>query len=150
MFARSMFLTCSVSRVVSGSRDKTLRVWDIIEGECLNTLVGHNAAVRCVQYDGKLVVSGAYDNTVRVWNPQLKHCLHTLEGHTNRVHSLQVIHSVNITLNFRVLTTTVPFKTSLTAFTSCPARWTKRSGCGMPKRASASERCGEKKVPLSA
>ena len=29
-------------------------------------LVGHVAAVRCVQYDGRLVVSGAYDYMVTV------------------------------------------------------------------------------------
>ena len=47
--------------VVSGSRDATLRMWDINTGECLHVLMGHVAAVRCVQYDGRLVVSGAYD-----------------------------------------------------------------------------------------
>lgn len=75
---------------MSGSRDATLRVWDIVQGRCLHTLVGHLAAVRCVQYDGKLVVSGAYDNQVKVWNPDTEECLHTLQGHTNRVYSLQV------------------------------------------------------------
>lgn len=77
-------------RVVSGSRDATLRVWDINDGTCLHILVGHLAAVRCVQYDGKLVVSGAYDYQVKVWNPERQECLHTLQGHTNRVYSLQV------------------------------------------------------------
>jgi F-box/WD-40 domain protein 7 len=80
-----------LSRVVSGSRDATLRVWNIESGECLHVLVGHLAAVRCVQYDGRLVVSGAYDYMVKVWNPEREECLHTLQGHTNRVYSLQVI-----------------------------------------------------------
>ncbi len=53
-------------RVVSGSRDASLRMWDIMSGECLHLLVGHVAAVRCVQYDGRLVVSGAYDYMVKV------------------------------------------------------------------------------------
>lgn len=78
-------------RVVSGSRDATLRLWDINDGSCLHLLVGHLAAVRCVQYDGKLVVSGAYDYMVKIWNPERQECLHTLQGHTNRVYSLQVI-----------------------------------------------------------
>lgn len=83
-------------RVVSGSRDATLRVWDIETGACLHVLVGHLAAVRCVQYDGKLVVSGAYDYMVKVWNPEREECLHTLQGHTNRVYSLQVIFRILI------------------------------------------------------
>ena len=78
------------TRVVSGSRDSTLRMWNITTGECLHVLVGHLAAVRCVQYDGKLVVSGAYDFVVKVWNPEREECLYTLQGHTNRVYSLQV------------------------------------------------------------
>ena len=78
------------NRVVSGSRDATLRMWDVDTGESLHVLVGHVAAVRCVQYDGRLVVSGAYDYMVKVWNPEREECLHTLSGHTNRVYSLQV------------------------------------------------------------
>lgn len=84
-------LVCFVSvRVVSGSRDATLRVWDIETGQCLHVLMGHVAAVRCVQYDGRRVVSGAYDFMVKVWDPETETCLHTLQGHTNRVYSLQV------------------------------------------------------------
>ena len=56
------------NQVVSGSRDNTLRVWDISTFECKMVLVGHLAAVRCVCFDGKKVVSGSYDNTVRVSN----------------------------------------------------------------------------------
>ena len=79
-----------IFRVVSGSRDATLRVWDIDSGACLHVLMGHVAAVRCVQYDGRRVVSGAYDYMVKVWDPETETCLHTLQGHTNRVYSLQV------------------------------------------------------------
>lgn len=86
-FSLSAFVSC---RVVSGSRDATLRVWDIDSGQCLHVLMGHVAAVRCVQYDGRRVVSGAYDFMVKVWDPEMETCLHTLQGHTNRVYSLQV------------------------------------------------------------
>lgn len=77
-------------RVVSGSRDTTLRVWDVSTGRCEHVLTGHVAAVRCVQYDGRRVVSGGYDYMVKVWDPETEACLHTLQGHTNRVYSLQV------------------------------------------------------------
>lgn len=65
-------------------------MWNIETGQFLYVLVGHLAAVRCVQYDGRLVVSGAYDYMVKVWKPETEECLHTLQGHTNRVYSLQV------------------------------------------------------------
>lgn len=93
LFDIATFQLCFSSwtfRVVSGSRDATLRVWDIDTGQCLHVLMGHVAAVRCVQYDGRRVVSGAYDYMVKVWDPETETCLHTLQGHTNRVYSLQV------------------------------------------------------------
>ena len=33
----------SDGRVVSGSDDKTLKVWDSVSGQCLQTLSGHTA-----------------------------------------------------------------------------------------------------------
>ena len=73
---------------MSGSRDATLRVWDISDGECLHVLIGHVAAVRCVQYDGRLVVSGAYDYMVKVWNPEREECIHTLAGERESEHQI--------------------------------------------------------------
>lgn len=78
------------ARVVSGSRDTTLRVWDVLTGRCEHVLTGHVAAVRCVQYNGRRVVSGGYDYLVKVWDPETEVCLFNLQGHTNRVYSLQV------------------------------------------------------------
>ena len=55
-------------RIVSGSRDKTLRVWDVTEGLCLQTMRGHTGWVNCVGVlpDGR-VVSGSRDKTLKVW-----------------------------------------------------------------------------------
>ena len=54
-------------RVYSGSKDTTIRVWLGDSGALVQTLVGHNAAVRClsVGIDGELY-SGSYDQTIRV------------------------------------------------------------------------------------
>lgn len=77
-------------RIVSGSRDATLRIWSLRNGKCLRILRGHSAAVRCVQYNGKYVVSGSYDHSVKVWNPLSGKCIHTLTGHTNKISTLVV------------------------------------------------------------
>ena len=55
-------------RIVSGSRDKTLKVWDVKHGLCLQTLRGHTGWVNCVGLlpDGR-IVSGSRDKTLKVW-----------------------------------------------------------------------------------
>ena len=51
---------------ISGSRDATLRVWDIEQGIQLRLLAGHQHSVRCIEISGNKVVSGSYDTTCRV------------------------------------------------------------------------------------
>lgn len=55
--------------VVSGSRDTTLRVWDLEKGVSTKVLVGHSSSVRCLAVHGDLVVSGSYDYTAIVTFP---------------------------------------------------------------------------------
>lgn len=51
---------------VSGSRDATVRVWNIDEGTQVHVLRGHTSHVRCLEIFGNKAVSGSYDNTCRV------------------------------------------------------------------------------------
>ena len=78
--------------IVSGSRDKTLRVWELGTGRCLNTLQGHTSLGLSVAVspDGRHIVSGSWDKTLRVWELETGRCLHTLQGHTDPVHSVAV------------------------------------------------------------
>lgn len=58
-------------RVVSGSDDKTVRVWDVDSDEVVaGPFEGHVNSVTSVGFslDGKRVVSGSGDKTVRVWD----------------------------------------------------------------------------------
>ena len=59
------------SKIVSGSRDKTIRVWDASTGvEMLPPLRGHDSWVRSVAFspDGSKIVSGSLDETIRIWD----------------------------------------------------------------------------------
>lgn len=51
---------------VTGSRDSTLRVWDVQRGRGLRVLAGHEDSVRCLDVCGNRVVSASYDTTCRV------------------------------------------------------------------------------------
>jgi WD40 repeat protein len=55
---------------VSGSYDKTVRIWDASTGAELNVLKGHTSWVNSVAIsrDGMRIVSGSYDKTVRIWD----------------------------------------------------------------------------------
>jgi GTPase SAR1 family protein len=77
---------------VSGSADKTVRVWDVETGECLATLEGHTQSVYgvAVTADGRRIVSGSFDKTVRVWDVETGKCLATLGGHTSTVMGVSV------------------------------------------------------------
>ncbi|EKX31278.1 hypothetical protein GUITHDRAFT_52979, partial [Guillardia theta CCMP2712] len=56
--------------IVSGSDDKTLRVWDLESMEEKARLEGHSRWVTSVAMskDGKTAVSGSWDETLRVWD----------------------------------------------------------------------------------
>ena len=80
-------LTSDGRRAVSGSRDHTVRVWDLERGVCVATLEGHQEAVVCVALtsDGRRAVSGSADRRVRVWDLERGVCVATLEGHQGPV-----------------------------------------------------------------
>jgi len=71
--------------VVSGSTDRTLRVWNADSGECIHVLQGHTSTVRCLAMHGDNVVSGSRDGTLRVWDVIEGTHLHVLIGHAAAV-----------------------------------------------------------------
>lgn len=77
--------------IISGSRDKTIKLWDALSGLCLMTLVGHDNWVRAVLFHpggGKRILSCSDDKTLRVWDYKNQRCEKTLEAHTHFVTTL--------------------------------------------------------------
>jgi WD40 repeat protein len=88
-------------RALSGSEDRTLRLWDLNSGQCLNVLSGHHHAVNAVAIspDGRFAVSGSGngftsaeedDFTLRLWDLERDRCLRVLSGHTEPVDGVAI------------------------------------------------------------
>jgi len=77
-------------RLVSGSNDKTIRIWDASTGTLLRVLTGHTDFVTylAVLQDGNTIASASWDTTIRIWNADFSTSIRTLTGHTDRVYSL--------------------------------------------------------------
>ncbi|EDR06794.1 uncharacterized protein LACBIDRAFT_299673 [Laccaria bicolor S238N-H82] len=78
--------------IVSGSGDKTVRVWDAQTGQSvMDPLKGHDNWVTSVAFspDGRHIVSGSRDKTVRVWDAQTgQSVMDPLKGHDDCVTSV--------------------------------------------------------------
>ena len=55
---------------LSGSLDKTMRLWDLNTGVSVRTFQGHTKDVHSVAFSGdnRQIVSGGRDKTIKLWN----------------------------------------------------------------------------------
>jgi hypothetical protein len=62
-------ITADGQGVVSGSGDKSVRLWDLGSGTAVRSMVGHRWAVESVAVtpDGRLAISGCNDGTLVAW-----------------------------------------------------------------------------------
>ena len=77
-------------RLLSGSKDNTLKLWDAATGQLIRTFVGHSNAVWSVAFspDGTRLLSGSADNTLRLWDAATGQLLRSFEGHSGWVLSV--------------------------------------------------------------
>lgn len=72
-------------QIITGSRDRTIKIWDTTTRECQRTLRGHNGSVLCVRFDQQVLVSGSSDSTVFVWDKANWTVVQELRGHRSGV-----------------------------------------------------------------
>ena len=86
----SVAFSPDATRIVSGSKDKTLKLWDAMTGQELRTLEGHVGGVSSVAFspDGQRIVSGSHDQTLKVWHAETGQDILTLKGHENMVNTV--------------------------------------------------------------
>ncbi|MGA7934676.1 MAG: serine/threonine-protein kinase, partial [Kovacikia sp.] len=78
--------------VVSGSRDKTLRVWNEETGKVRLTLEGHTDPINAIALssDGKTLASCSDDTTIKLWDLETGNLRHTLREHQGAVNSVAI------------------------------------------------------------
>jgi WD40 repeat protein/serine/threonine protein kinase len=75
---------------LSGSVDRTVRLWDVASGREQRRFEGHSDEVAAVAFShsGKKAVSGGGDRSIRLWDVNTAHELGCWWGHTDKVQSL--------------------------------------------------------------
>lgn len=69
-------------RLATGSKDKTIMIWNISTYELMNTLRGHDDMVMSIiQLDDNTLISSSLDQTIKVWDLNSYSCKDTLKGH---------------------------------------------------------------------
>ena len=78
----------SYSYLISGSRDRMIKLWDPLQGVCLKTFSSHENWVRCVVFHPsmKFIVSCSDDKTIRITDIKESRCMRTIsEAHSHFV-----------------------------------------------------------------
>ncbi|MES1914144.1 MAG: hypothetical protein MHM6MM_006264 [Cercozoa sp. M6MM] len=75
---------------LSGAHDKTVKLWDAHNAQCVQTFRQHDAPVRCVRFhpDGSLVAACGDDGSVKVWDVRSGKLLQHYDAHTGSVNGI--------------------------------------------------------------
>jgi len=75
--------------LVSGSCDKTIKLWDVQTGGVVKTLCGHTGQIHSVSISANntMIASGSHDRTTCLWNIKTGDC-HIIEGSMNAINTV--------------------------------------------------------------
>lgn len=79
---------------ITGSYDRTCKVWDTASGEELHVLEGHKNVVYAIAFNnpyGDKIATGSFDKTCKLWSAESGKCFHTYKGHTAEIVNYDVV-----------------------------------------------------------
>ncbi|MEW6409664.1 MAG: caspase family protein [Nitrospirota bacterium] len=76
--------------ILTGSYDKTLKLWNAQTGREIRTFHGHGYFITkiAISPDGKYAISGSWDKTIKLWNIETGEDVRTLYGHKGSVYNV--------------------------------------------------------------
>jgi WD40 repeat protein len=78
--------------LVSGSTDRTIKVWDLYTGSPIHTLGGHLWVYGIdINPDGNAIASGSGDRTVKVWDLRAGTLLRTINAHDGNISAVAFV-----------------------------------------------------------
>lgn len=88
------YQTSEGRKAITGSDDRTARVWNLTTGTCEHVLTGHTGAIYGVAVfqitDGWKAITGSSDCKARIWDLMTGKCEHILNGHQGTVSSVAI------------------------------------------------------------
>jgi dynein assembly factor with WDR repeat domains 1 len=76
------------TRFITGSHDRTCKMFDSSSGKQLLSLQGHTNSVYCLAFNNPYstrVATGSFDKTARLWDADSGDCLRIFEGHSEEI-----------------------------------------------------------------
>uniref|UniRef100_A0A832M6E7 Tetratricopeptide repeat protein n=1 Tax=Oscillatoriales cyanobacterium SpSt-402 TaxID=2282168 RepID=A0A832M6E7_9CYAN len=76
--------------LVSGSRDATVKFWNLRTGMVFHTLAKHDLPITAIalSLDGQLLATGSEDHTIKLWDLKQGILLRALTGHSSSINAL--------------------------------------------------------------
>ncbi|KAJ8789475.1 hypothetical protein J1605_022002 [Eschrichtius robustus] len=77
--------------VATGSADRTVRLWDVLNGNCVRIFTGHKGPIHSLTFspNGRFLATGATDGRVLLWDIGHGLMVGELKGHSDTVCSLR-------------------------------------------------------------
>jgi WD40 repeat protein len=84
---QSVALSRDGRRLLTGGKDKIVRVWEVSTGKVLHGLRGHTGMISCVAFspDGQRAVSAGEDKSIRLWDVVNGKELRRFLGHSDSI-----------------------------------------------------------------
>lgn len=90
--ASTLVLSADGKTLMSGGKDKAIKVWDVPTGALKKTLQSDSGVIQALAIapNGNVVVSGSGDRMVRIWDITTNQPPQMLAGHTDNINGVEI------------------------------------------------------------